>query len=337
MYVQILTAHENKLTNRFKDMNAEAALTAGAKKEIAYLTKYGRLLYPFHRLRRETYDYKKQSPSVHVENLEKYLQIASYLIPNDNPALCRPTIRHPDFQPNNILVSEDLEITGVIDWQHCVILPLFLQCGIPNSFQNYGDTVSESLVPPELPPDFDGLSEREKYEQVQVLRRRQLHYFYVANTEMMNPLHYDALSYEHSVTRRKIFDHASSPWEGDNVTLKADLIHLVKNWTDVTANSAASMDESSRPSCPILFTEDEMSECLRLNAEQIESDEQLQACRDAIGVGSEGWVPLELYDETKQRENKLRADALEAAESEEERAMLREHWVFGDFDEEEYL
>lgn len=234
-----------------------------------------------------------------------------------------------------MFVSDELEITGLIDWQHCAILPLFLQCGIPNSFQNYGDSISESLIRPELPDNFDELSESDQFEQVLLLRRRQLHYFYVATTAKLNSIHYDTLTDDFSTLRRKLFDHASSPWEGDNVTLKADLIDLSKNWSKI-ATSQSSTSDDARPPCPIAFSEDEVSECLRLHAAQVEADVQLQACRDVIGIGPEGWVPSEQYDEIKHRENKLKADALEAAESEEERAMLFEHWIFDDFDEDEY-
>ncbi|KAL7773215.1 hypothetical protein CFE70_003179 [Pyrenophora teres f. teres 0-1] len=272
-----------------------AVLAAGAEKETAYLKKFGKPIHPLGLLYREIYDYQKQSHSEHLGNLHKYLQIVPHLTPGGNRDLARPTLRHPDLTPNNVFVSENLDVTGLIDWQHCAILPLFLQCGIPNSLQNYGDSVSESLVPPELPPNISELSEREQYEQVELLRRRQLHYFYVTGTEKFNLLHYQALSHEFSVIRRKIFDHASSPWEGNSVSLKADLIHL------------------------------------------IEADEQLKAARDAIGVGSEGWVPPDQYDEIKERDRILKNNALAAAESEEERSMMDEHWFFDDFDEEEYL
>jgi hypothetical protein len=47
-------------------------------------------------------------------------------------------------------------------------------------------------------------------------------------------------------------------------------------------------------------------------------------------------VPSDQYEEAKQRESKLKVDALDAAESDEERARLCEHWVFDDFNEEEY-
>ncbi|KAF2827214.1 hypothetical protein CC86DRAFT_348483 [Ophiobolus disseminans] len=316
-----------------------AVLAAGARKETAYLEKLGRPLHPFQRLRREIYDYQRVSPSEHIQCLHKYLQVVPHvgcarltphIIPNGNASLTRPILRHPDLQPNNIFVADDLSITGVIDWQHSAVLPLFLQCGIPHSLQNYGDKISESLTHPELPHGFDELSERERFEQVVLLRRRQLHYTYVMETAKLNPLHYAALSHAFSTLRRKLFEHASSPWEGDNVTLKADLIELSQNWSSV-------ISRTNDNACPITVSDHEVQECIRLNAAHVEADEQLQACRDVIGIGSEGWVPLGQYDEIRRRESTLKADALEAAESEEERRMLPVHWIFGDFDEGEYL
>ncbi|KAJ5981941.1 hypothetical protein N7451_012041 [Penicillium sp. IBT 35674x] len=306
-----------------------SALTAGAAKEIAYLTRFGRALQPFQRLRREIYDYKPQSHWEHMTTLENYLQIAPHLIPHNSPALCRPVIRHPDLQPNNIFVSDDLEICGLIDWQHSTALPLFLQCGIPKSLQNYGDEISESLQIPSLPDNFDELEEMEQYQQADIYRRRQLHYLYVQLTAKLNSEHYEALTANLNTLRRRLFHHASDPWEGDNVTLKADLVTLSKKWRELDCNMKAP--------CPISYSVEESIECLRLEQAQSEADEQLQACQEAIGVGNEGWVPIGQYDEAKKRERKLRADALEAAESDQQRAILQANWIFDDFPEEDYM
>jgi hypothetical protein len=88
---------------------------------------------------------------------------------------------------------------------------------------------------------------------------------------------------------------------------------------------------------PKTYSEEESAEYLRLDHAQVEADEQLQTCQDIVGVGSEGWVPLENYNEAKQRERKLKTDALEAVESEEERMRLEQNWIFDDFPEDEYL
>lgn len=173
------------------------------------------------------------------------------------------------------------------------------------------------------------MEEVEQLEQAELFRRRQLHYLYVKLTASLNPEHYDALTYDFSTLRQRLFHHASDPWEGDNITLKADLVSLTKNWTKFTRDGGVN--------CPLSFSDAESAECLRLNQAQSEADEQFQACQEAIGVGDEGWVPTELYDEAKRRERKLKADALDAAETDEERATVEENWIFDDFCEEDYM
>jgi hypothetical protein len=204
-----------------------------------------------------------------------------------------------------------------------------LQCGIPDSLQNYGDEVSESLQTPTLPTNFDELEETEQFQQAELLRRRQLHYFYVKLTAETNIEHYEALTHDFSTLRRRLFDHARDPWEGDNVTLKADLITLSRKWVDFTRDS--------RVSCPIWFSDEELTECPRLERAQSEADEQLRACQEVIGVGPEGWVPLADYDEAKRREKNLKRDALDAAETQEEKTRIKGNWIFDDFSEEDYM
>ncbi|KAE8366366.1 kinase-like domain-containing protein [Aspergillus caelatus] len=311
---------------------AEAALTAGAKKELTALARFGKPLQPLQPIYRELYKYRKVSHLDHMKNLENYLRVAPHLVPENLKFLCQPTIRHPDLQPNNILVSDDLRITGLIDWQHCSILPLFLQCGFPESIQNYGDEVSESLDTPKLPDDFDSLDESNRSEQLEILRRRHIHYFYAWYSAKLNSVHGIALDHDLSILKRKIFDHASKPWEGDSVSLKADLVYLAQNWSKLSNPSSG----TNAGVCPLEYPPEEASECLNLNAEQIESDEELQIFRNYVGVGPDGWVPSDRYVESKQREMKLKELALEATESEEDRAKISENWMFNDYDEEIY-
>lgn len=151
-------------------------------------------------------------------------------------------------------------------------------------------------------------------------------------------MHYNALAYDFSVLRRKLFEHASVPWEGDNITFKADLIKLSQNWSGIisTTTTASSNDVKQPPSCPIQFSADEIKQSLHMHSEQLDSDQQLQACKDAIGMGSEGWVPIEEYENALQRTKLVKAGILQAAEEEEDRRMIEKHWMFDDFDEGEY-
>ena len=110
----------------------------------------------------------------------------------------------------------------------------------------------------------------------------------------------------------------------------------MKNWDFFTASNLDTGD-STKQACPISFSEEDMAECLRLENEQINADAHLKAAKDTIGVGYEGWIPSEQYDGVKERDRILKAHALAAAESEEERTLMDEHWLFEDFGEDEYL
>jgi hypothetical protein len=280
----------------------------------------------------------------HIESLEKYLQIVPHLIPTDISALASPAIRHPDLQPRNIFVSDSLEITGLIDWQHCTVLPLLLQCGVPKSFQSYSD--DHVLEFPQYPfKDTDILSPSYIEKHLGLYYRRQLHYWYTTATAKLNPTHHYALTYDLiSTLRRKLINQASYPWMGDNLALKVYLSQLVNNWSRI-AHSVSSTTGDTRPSCPIAYSEDEVSHCMRLYSEQVRADEQLDAYAEIVGIyGFDGSVSLNFddglidkYDEAKEKEKKLKVSVLDSADSSERRKVLCENWIFDDFDEEEYL
>lgn len=134
------------------------AFEAPAKREIQFCQEYGKPRLHVERYLREIHNFEKMLPENHIQRLSEYLLLASTLdIPLDH-RFARPVLRHPDFSPNNILInpSSNSEITGIIDWQHSVALPLCLCAGIPQHFQNWGDPISETLSKPDmkLPEDL---------------------------------------------------------------------------------------------------------------------------------------------------------------------------------------
>jgi hypothetical protein len=169
------TSHTPRLsatsTDHLQDQDPVSDFEAGANKEMAYLTSHGKPLHPINRLCRESYNFQKQLPSAHLNNLRRYLEVAPYLVPNNVTLSCE-TIRHPELGPMNIFVSPNLDITGILSWSQCAILLLFLQCNIPRTLHNYGDDVSESIANPKLPAAFDTLSEGEQAYQKHLLQRR---------------------------------------------------------------------------------------------------------------------------------------------------------------------
>lgn len=240
-----------------------------------------------------------------------------------------PTLRHPDLRPVNIFVSPDFTITAIIDWQHSVILPALLNSGIPDDLNNSRDPVSQTLGAPRLPTNMESMTEDEQAEQLAIFRERELHYEYVTRTAEKNPDHFNALRYPYSTGRRKLFHLASAPWQGDNIPLRSTLIFFKQRWDKFSTNPDVP--------CPILFSEAEEEECLRLDDSEREAEEQMRDTKEMLGVGPEGWVPNDHYEAAKEAVMEMKKLALERAETQTDRIAVSEHWVFDDMDEDEYL
>jgi hypothetical protein len=283
---------------------------------------------PFQRERREVYQYREQQPSDHIDNLDRYLLIASSLIPN-NPTLSHFRIRHPDLQPSNIIVSgsPDLHIIGLIDLQHTSILPSFLHAGIPERLQNYDDPISQSMTRPSLPDNLDDLDESQQSREKAVYHRRLVHYHYVKNTKEYNPTHYVALMDPVGVLRRRLFYHASDMWEGETLALKVALIEATENWQTLTGGGLP---------CPVVFGDQEVCETMKLNEVQRGAEETLEVLRTVVGFGPEGWVSIAHYKEAMELSKQLKEATLQEAKSEKERTEIAVHWPLDDMDEEEY-
>ncbi|KDR81233.1 hypothetical protein GALMADRAFT_60691 [Galerina marginata CBS 339.88] len=311
---------------------AEAALIRGAEKERVYLQRFGRPLLPFQRARREAYKYQQQQPSDHIENLDRYLRIASSLVAK-NRALDYFCIRHPDLQPGNVIISWSLEsnayvVVGLIDWQHTSILPLSLHAGIPQPLQNYDDIGWQPMTQPSLPENFNDLDDNQREREKELYLRRFVHYHYVKSTKKYNILHYAALADPKGMLRRRLFSHARALWEGETLDLKVALIEVTENWETLTGGGTP---------CPIMFDPDDVRKTMELDAELAEADRDLGAFRNIIGVGPEGWMPMEQYEEVMARCEEMKEHGLAALEDEAERALVVAHWPFDDMDEGDYM
>ena len=111
--------------------------------------------------------------------------------------------------------------------------------------------------------------------------------------------------------RRRLFYHAGDPWRA-RLALKVELI-------DAYGGRRA-----------VVFDTEDVLETMKLHEIQREADETLEAFRNMIDFGPEGWVPTERYDEAMTRSNQDKEDTLAAAMSVEERAEIVGHWPFHD-------
>ncbi|KAJ4464581.1 kinase-like domain-containing protein, partial [Lentinula aciculospora] len=315
----------------YKD--AKSVLVTGAKKELAYLNHFGSPRAAYQRFRREYYKYEKQPPSDHVQNLRRYLRLAPSLVPDDD-SLSAFCIRHPDLTDSNVKVSKDssgLRILRVLDWQHAVVLPLFLHAGMPDIIQNEEDEVSQSMTEPKLPNDFNRLSEEEQGWEMELLRRRLVHYHYNLSTATHNRIHHKGLVYPLNPFRRRIFNHATSAWEGETIKLLYALMDMVLGW--------ASFAKDDEP-CPVVFTEDEKAEAEKLYKALENAEMGERMLRDRVGCAEETWVPAAHYEEAKAFGQEMKRMTLEACAKDEETtkesyAVIEANWPLDDMDEKE--
>ncbi|PPJ52075.1 hypothetical protein CBER1_10036 [Cercospora berteroae] len=135
--------------------------------------------------------------------------------------------------------------------------------------------------------------------------------------------------------RKKIYQHAAEPWEGNSIPLKADLVMLAKDWATLTTSCGSETDHEQVPSsCPISFEEQDAEETIDKMIEQEDVDKKMEILRDVIEISTDGWVSFEKYDDAVAEANHMKVQALSYAESDLERSMTEQHWPFDDFDEE---
>ncbi|KAF9065848.1 kinase-like domain-containing protein [Rhodocollybia butyracea] len=291
--------------------DARSVLLTGAKKELAYLDQFGSPRMPYQHLRREYYNYEKQPPSDHANNLRRYLQVAPSLVPAD-ASLSAFCIRHPDPSYNNLKVSTDssgLQVLSMVDWQHAVVLPLFLHAGMPDVISNEEDEVSRSMVEPKLPFDFDKLSETEQEWEKELLRRRLVHYYYNLFTAVYNRIHPKGLVYPFNTFRRRIFNHSIAIWEGETIKLLYALTDMMLDWEDIAKDGTP---------CPVLFTEDEILAAEKLYQALAKAEINEKRLRDLVGYGDETWVPIAQYEEAKAFGQEIKQLTLKACKEDAE-------------------
>jgi hypothetical protein len=260
-----------------------------------------------------------------------YIRLAPHLIPTCSK-LNLPVLRHPDLQPNNIFVSKDFSITGLIGWQHSVVLPTFLAAGIPNSFQNYDDDESTSFVPPQLPADIESMDEDERARAREQFRRRHVHFFYLGFTQRMNEPHWHALKQETGLLKRRIFNDASSPWEGLNSPLQMDIVRVSQSWSNI----ASANSDGTIPACPIVLREQEAQRQATLDESLREVDSEMERINGLLGIASDGWTPNESFERAKERTRKIREEGLAAVGYDPWlKEMTEKHWPFDDCNEDE--
>ncbi|PYI02815.1 kinase-like protein [Aspergillus sclerotiicarbonarius CBS 121057] len=258
-------------------------------------------------------------PSEHVSLLSRFLEIASFLIP-ETPDHNSPILRHPDLSLHNILLEPgSTKIASIIDWQDAVVFPIFMQAGYP-AFCEHDLSQTQSLQRPSLPDDFDDMSIEEQTPIKTKFRLDEANLYYTATTGIYNDIHMSALKLPHLGMRQYLYQQTGYPWDADIINLRAALVGITtpQVWHAI----------SSVP-CPVSFTDQERQSAREDSNEWNESEKLLSAIRDHLGVDLEGGTGPENFQWASHRNLELRLEMVRQAE-EHEREMCWHNWPFKD-------
>ena len=218
----------------------------------------------------------QESPDCHVELLEEYLEVMSYLVPS-HEGLNRSVLWHPDLHSGNIFVEQN-RIVSIIDWQGCSSLPIFYACRIPKFLKINGPFLFD------LPPAA-GLTSEEKEDNLRRYQLTQLQGFYISKFREIDDDVFSALSFPHALTRQQLIDFAGYTWDDAGLFLLREMIHRTcDEWTELTG-----LPPSSFPVKP------DAGELATHVAERKSWDDR-QALFSALGIPLDGWVHPEDFE-----------------------------------------
>lgn len=218
-----------------------------------------------------------------IRLLSLHRAVGSVLIPKPSASgnLARPFLWHTDLHNGNIFISSEGKVSGIIDWQHTPILPLFCRVVLPRSME-----IGEKDMIFELPSDFKFRSEREKFELRNKFRASMLKRHYMAATKEKIPEVNDFLTVnEVGAIRKQTFGTVGGSFEHstDVILLREHLLRMQLAWNKLISSHGNEMD------CPISINGDELSRHQADGKIWTDFKNDLQA--RTIPVSHDGWVP----------------------------------------------
>lgn len=222
------------------------------------------------------------------------------------------TLLHPDLHKRNIFVSADdpSQITAIIDWQSTCIEPAFVYAtetpdlvedpaaDIPilEKLMSNGDSKtaesSEGIVVESLEEE----AIRKRHEK-DILTCQKT--FEVVISGYIRKVH-DARAMDQTLLRP--FRYCDASWRDSAAALRQELIDISQRWTELSLPG----------SCKYQPTSEELAEH-RTQYEDFETVQQLKMfLKQALNVDSDGWVPADEWEATKEEHGKLYDQWLES-------------------------
>ncbi|KAF7173882.1 hypothetical protein CNMCM5623_006128 [Aspergillus felis] len=271
---------------------AQQYLSAVANREIALIRNLGS------NNSRDIASLSAKAPPArdkHVQLIEQFLTLLPHILPPGE--LSSPVLLHHDLHSDNIFVddADPAKISSIIDWQAVYSAPLFMQARFPSVF-DCDDEYPWGAVQPELPEDFDTLSETEKELARDKLDRIRLKKFYELASRKFNPLlvkAMDVMRDDDDPTTFIFHIIGRSSLDGP-IPLKELLIQTYERWDQLTEQRGLETP------CPILFSKEEIEESRDQAAAWADAYTELDTLRTQV-MGKDGWVSHEEFEEAMRR------------------------------------
>ncbi|PKY07456.1 phosphotransferase family protein [Aspergillus campestris IBT 28561] len=222
--------------------------------------------------------HSQNDPAEHVALLQRYLDAAPHLIPQEAD-ISGSYLWHTDLRTPNIFVDDRGHITSIIDWQSTCAGPLFLHGRHPH-FLDYKDELIFKL-----PENFKQMDEDTKSVTRDKLASSILVYRYEKYTAERNPLLDKVLRYPNGKTLSHPISFVGNTWDEDIIPLRESLIRIQRDWNLLNRSTQ----------CPIDFSPEE----IRKHYEDGEDWNELQDFWDALSgvMARDGWTSYVTYDE----------------------------------------
>ena len=161
----------------------------------------------------------QRNPSAHIALCEKFLKVATYLIPQGH--LSSSTLWQWDITQN--IFVENNRISSIIDWRDCWIGPRFLQARHPQLVQYSGEMMLD------LPKDFETLTNKEEEARIwSQVEKTLVLLTYETHSKDLSALLEGIERVPQKQNRRDIVDLAGGTWEGSLIPLRQCLIRVAR-------------------------------------------------------------------------------------------------------------
>ncbi|KAM5451540.1 hypothetical protein MaudCBS49596_003812 [Microsporum audouinii] len=212
-------------------------------------------------------------------------------------AAAAPALVHPDYHKRNIFVSPDdpAKVTGLIDWQLAAIEPAFVYIHSPPDFASI----------PERSETEDEEGDKPQSEDEERLRK---------DISICHQTHDVIMSLKIPKTRAakrldpaffRLFHYCFTTWRDGVPAIRQELLDLRSLWSEMQLPG----------DCPYVPSEEE----LRKHAVQYEDFETMQRLKtwlkQSLHAGSDGWVPIEIWDAAQEANRAAYAEWMETAKA----------------------